>query len=54
MIEECTEKGVKTGVIITDGFADLGTTDRKTAQSALRATALSRGMPLTGPNHKDA
>lgn len=50
VLEECGKKGAKTGVIITGGFAELGSTDRKAAQQALSDFARRTGMRLTGPN----
>jgi len=50
VVEECAEKGVKTGVIIAGGFAELGTVDRKAAQKALSDFTLRTGMRLCGPN----
>ena len=50
VLEECAQKGVKTCVVITAGFAELGTEDRKSAQRALKDLALNTGMRLCGPN----
>ena len=50
ILEECAKKGVKTGVIIAGGFAELGTAERKAAQKALSDFTLRTGMRLCGPN----
>jgi acetyltransferase len=50
ILEECGRKGVKTGVVIAGGFAELGTTERKAAQKALSQFSLRTGMRLCGPN----
>jgi len=50
VLEECARKGVKTGVIITAGFAEKGTDERKAAQDALRDFTRRTGMRLCGPN----
>lgn len=50
VLEECAAKGVKTGVIITGGFAERGTDDRQGAQVALGDFARRTGMRLCGPN----
>ena len=50
VLDECGQKGAKTGVIITGGFAELGSEDRKAAQKALSDFAQRSGMRLTGPN----
>ena len=50
VLEECARKGVKTGVIITAGFAEKGTDERKAAQEALCDFTRRTGMRLCGPN----
>jgi len=50
ILEECGKKGVKTGVIIAGGFAELGTTERKAAQKAISEFSRRTGMRLCGPN----
>jgi len=50
ILEECAKKGVKTGVIIAGGFAELGTAERRAAQEALSDFSSRTGMRLCGPN----
>lgn len=50
VLVECGKKGVKTGVIITGQFAEIGTPDRKKTQEWLKEFTLSSGMRLCGPN----
>lgn len=50
VLVECGKKGVKTGVIITGQFAEIGTPDRKETQEWLKEFTLSSGMRLCGPN----
>ena len=50
VLVDCGKKGVKTGVIITGQFAEIGTPDRKETQAWLKEFTLSSGMRLCGPN----
>jgi len=50
VLEECARKGIKTGIIITAGFAEKGTDDRRAAQQALKDFSTRTGMRLCGPN----
>jgi len=49
-LEGCAAKGVKTGVIIAGGFAELGTDERKNAQKEMADFVVRTGMRLCGPN----
>lgn len=50
VLEECARNGVKTAVIISSGFAELGTEEHKTMQRALHNLTSSTGVRLCGPN----
>jgi acyl-CoA synthetase (NDP forming) len=50
VLEECARTGAKTAVIITAGFAEKGTDDRRAAQQALQDFARRTGIRLCGPN----
>ena len=50
VITDCGKKGVKSAVIITGQFAELGTADRVDTQRWLGEFALSSGMRICGPN----
>lgn len=50
ILEQCAQKGIKTGVIITGGFAELGTAERRSAQKAMSDLTARTGMRLCGPN----
>ena len=48
-VEGCATKGIKTGVVITAGFAEIGTQGESLQQEIIEA-ARSGGMRLVGPN----
>jgi acyl-CoA synthetase (NDP forming) len=48
-MKECAQKGVKGGVVITAGFAEIGD-DGKSMQEEMVAVARSAGMRFVGPN----
>ena len=50
VLEDCAQKEVKTCVIITAGFAEKGTEDRKAAQMGLQDFVKRTGIRLCGPN----
>ncbi len=50
VLAECGDRGIKTGIIITAGFAEKGTDDRKLAQESLKEFCAQTGMRLCGPN----
>ena len=50
VLTECGKKGVKTGVIITGQFAEIGTPDRRATQAWLKEFTSTSGMRICGPN----
>lgn len=48
--EECGKKGIKTLVVISAGFGELGTVEGKASEEALKSTCNEYGMALIGPN----
>ncbi len=50
LAEECGKKGVKTLVVISAGFGELGTDEGKKREQELVETAKKYGMQLLGPN----
>ena len=49
VIRECVEKGIKTGVVITAGFAEIGAEGER-LQRQMVEVARQGGMALVGPN----
>ncbi len=50
VVRDCAASGVHAAVIISSGFAELGTADGRAAEARLRAIARAAGMRLVGPN----
>lgn len=50
LAEECGKKGVKTLIVISAGFGELGTDEGHALEEQLVATAKKYGMTLVGPN----
>ncbi len=50
LAEECGKKGVKTLIVISAGFGELGTEEGHVLEETLVATAKKHGMQLIGPN----
>ncbi len=50
LVEECGRKKVKTLVIISAGFGELGTEDGHKREAEIGATAKKYGMSVVGPN----
>lgn len=48
-VEECADAGVKTAILMSSGFAEIGEQGRR-LQEEIRDIARSRGIRLTGPN----
>lgn len=49
-LAECAAKGVKSAVVISAGFSELGTDEGRARQAALREIARESGMRICGPN----
>lgn len=50
VLQECADKKVKSVVIISAGFGELGTEEAKNCEKELAETAKKNGMQLVGPN----
>ncbi len=50
LAEECGKKNVKTLIVISAGFGEMGTAEGKKMETELSATAKKYGMELVGPN----
>ncbi|MFX1452155.1 MAG: acetate--CoA ligase family protein [Promethearchaeota archaeon] len=48
-VKECVEKGVKSVIIITEGFAETGTDEGKNMQQELKKIAKSNSIRIVGP-----
>lgn len=49
-LEECAEKGVRSAVVISAGFEELGTEEGRARQARLRSLARETGVRVCGPN----
>jgi len=49
-LKDCAEMGAKSAVIISAGFAELGTEEGRARQADLRAVARETGVRVCGPN----
>ncbi|MBI1813056.1 acetate--CoA ligase family protein [Candidatus Peregrinibacteria bacterium] len=50
ILDDCGAKGMKTVVVISAGFAELGTAEGRAMEDELAAKAKEYGMALVGPN----
>ncbi|KLU27180.1 hypothetical protein EOS_05680 [Caballeronia mineralivorans PML1(12)] len=49
-MQECSEKGVKAGIVISAGFSERGTDERRGLQKEIGRFARASGFRITGPN----